>query len=763
MIYFQFEELLTDGSAELHTGISALEVHVSGSQVMLYSATGPTGGIQAFVLGSAGPTLVDQKFFTPGPGPAGPAQLEWISFGGLDLLVPLGRRETTALSFDMASDGTLTGTSAITVQGGFPGAIVALEGLNLGPLDMIYASHWGTGGITVYSADASGMLTQIGQTGGDSVQGIDLIGIEAIDLSGETYLITASGAQNQVTSYQIDAAGMPVEADSIGAADGLGIDVPSALVPVTLGGLQYLVVAAAGSSSLSVLRLDPNGGLVPVDHVIDGLETRFQNVSALEAVTVGDRVFLVAGGGDDGLSLFTLLPGGRLLYLAQIADSSETALMNVTALALWVEGGVMEIYAAGEGEAGITRLSVDLGTLGATSFGTIGDEMLTGTAAADLIDGGAGDDTLSGGAGADILIDGTGSDRLQGGAGADIFVFAADNASDRVVDFDSAADRLDISALGLIRSIGQLDIQPTATGAVITYADETIVLQSAGGGTLSETDLADVFVFALDHMPVANLTVSTPPPDEPGVVRQGGAGDDTLLGGAGDDTLSGGGGANDIDGGPGTDLLDFSDATGRVFADIQIDQRGAGFLAFYDVGQPQGDTYVNLEDIIGGAFADNLRGDSGSNYLRGGGVSDRLYGRGGDDILDGGTGADALYGNMGADTMTGGSGAGRRDRFIYFDIDESGVGAGNRDTITDFVAGEDRIEISRFDADTTQGGNQGFDFIGAAGFSGTAGELGYVQAGANTIVQADVNGDGLADFEIELSGLLMLSAGDFLL
>ncbi len=243
----------------------------------------------------------------------------------------------------------------------------------------------------------------------------------------------------------------------------------------------------------------------------------------------------------------------------------------------------------------------------------------------------------------------------------------------------------------------------------------------------------------------------------------GGAGEDTLYGGSGNDVLIGGSGDDVIDGGDGIDTLDFSTATGRVFADIQIDQRGAGFLAFYDVGQPQGDTYANIENIVGGSYADNLRGDDDVNVLDGGGVSDRLYGRGGNDILNGGAGADALYGGLGADTMTGGSDFGRRDRFIYFNADESGVGAGNRDVITDFVSGEDRIEISRFDADVTQHGMQKFSFVGTAGLSGTAGELAYLFSGGNTIVQADFDGDGLADFEIELIGEITLSADDFLI
>ncbi|WP_050531879.1 M10 family metallopeptidase C-terminal domain-containing protein [Pseudaestuariivita atlantica] len=212
----------------------------------------------------------------------------------------------------------------------------------------------------------------------------------------------------------------------------------------------------------------------------------------------------------------------------------------------------------------------------------------------------------------------------------------------------------------------------------------------------------------------------------------------------------------------GTDTADYSAATGRVLVDFQSDVSGAGFARFFDLGAAVGDTYDSVENAIGGAFADNLRGDGAANVLEGGGVSDRLYGRAGDDTLDGGAGADAIYGNLGADEMTGGPGA-IRDRFIYFQANETGVGPGNRDVITDFTPGEDRIELSRIDADTTQGFKQRFDFIGDAAFSGTGGELRYEQTGGVTIVQADRDGDGVADMEIELTGTLTLTATDFLI
>jgi Ca2+-binding RTX toxin-like protein len=239
-----------------------------------------------------------------------------------------------------------------------------------------------------------------------------------------------------------------------------------------------------------------------------------------------------------------------------------------------------------------------------------------------------------------------------------------------------------------------------------------------------------------------------------GVARFGAEGDDTLQGTAGEDTLNGGGGGDHFEGGEGFDIVSYEGSTRSVRLDLLNDR--------HSFGDAVGDTFDSIEAFQGGDTRDQLRGSNEADIFYGGGGVDRLYGRRGDDILDGQGGIDALYGGLGADTMTGGE-DNARDRFIYFNIKESGVGAGNRDVITDFVSDQDRIEISRFDADVTQGFKQSFNFLGDAAFSNTAGELRYGADGGITLVQADTNGDGLADFEIELVGDLTLSASDFLI
>ena len=92
-----------------------------------------------------------------------------------------------------------------------------------------------------------------------------------------------------------------------------------------------------------------------------------------------------------------------------------------------------------------------------------------------------------------------------------------------------------------------------------------------------------------------------------------------------------------------------------------------------------------------------------------------------------------------------------------------------RDVITDFHRGEDVIDLFGIDANLRAGGDQAFTFLGRSQFHGIAGELRAVKlnfAGTShdkTIVEGDSNGDGRADFQVELKGLIALTKADFIL
>jgi Ca2+-binding RTX toxin-like protein len=145
-----------------------------------------------------------------------------------------------------------------------------------------------------------------------------------------------------------------------------------------------------------------------------------------------------------------------------------------------------------------------------------------------------------------------------------------------------------------------------------------------------------------------------------------GAGNDNVYGGSGNDTFHAGTGNDRYNGGQGVDIVDYSSAGGPVEVDLSS---GSG------KGGAGSDKLIEIEGVVGSAFADELQGNKGDNSLSGGA---------GDDELRGMRGADVLTGGAGADTF----------RFDRTDV-VSGKNHYGVDTITDFGVG-DRLDFSRF-------------------------------------------------------------------
>jgi serralysin len=229
-------------------------------------------------------------------------------------------------------------------------------------------------------------------------------------------------------------------------------------------------------------------------------------------------------------------------------------------------------------------------------------------------------------------------------------------------------------------------------------------------------------------------------------------------------------------GGTGNDTYLVTDAADTVFetigegtADRVVASTNFVLAAGQEIETLQTDSAAGISaiNLTGNEINNAVVGNAGANILSGGGGNDTLSGLLGDDMLIGGDGNDRLDGGLGIDTLIGASGAdvlfggAGNDKFIYTNITDSAVGA--RDSITDFTSGQDVIDLSAIDADTIQAGDQAFSFIGSAAFHGAAGELRF----AAGILTGDVNGDGVADFQIGVSLVgappLALNSVDFVL
>ncbi|WP_246175178.1 calcium-binding protein [Paracoccus limosus] len=338
-----------------------------------------------------------------------------------------------------------------------------------------------------------------------------------------------------------------------------------------------------------------------------------------------------------------------------------------------------------------------------------GHDRVQGTDLADTLTGYAGNDTLLGLGGHDKIFGGTGNDWLLGGAGNDTLLGEAGN-----------------------------DLLSGGLGHDVLYGD-------IGDDTLSGDAGNDALY--------------------------GGDGNDRLLGGLGDDTLYGGNGHDLAFGSAGADRLYGEAGNDRLFGDLGNDTLYGGTGNDTLDGGLNNDTLYGEagDDLLYGGFGDDwLGGGTGNDSLFGGPGNDQLFGEDGDDLLSGGlgndrifggAGNDRIYGNTGADSLYGGAGA---DMFVFLAPSDSTPQA--RDYIDDFSRADgDRIDLSAIDANSKLQGAQDFTYIGKQAFSGTAGELRWLRTANATYVQADLDGDGTADFAIMIGKSIDLAVGDFLL
>lgn len=481
---FSVESPLTASQQGALVGINDLELVQTAGGTMLYAVTRGGGWVTAFDIGGA----------------AGATRQEG-AFALADRYLTL---ETTDLVLRETPNGPqlfLAGLKGNTLDGvrldadgrgaAFDGAVsVSANGQNLGQFAEMELVSDGTSGLAAlrggglvnvsFGAGNSLIVTQINQGSGmDNARATD---ITTTVHNGQTYAFVTYGSENTVSMFRQDASGRMRHVTDVDVRDGLWVDRPGALaVSHTVDGGLFVVIASSGSDSLTVLEISSNG-MRPVDHVLDGLDTRFADASHVTGVTVGGQDYILAGGSDAGLSLFLMLPGGRLQHVQTMEATANAPLNGITALEAMATPHGLRIWVSTEGAPFLSEFSIDLPSMGASLMAQPTGGGLTGTGGDDILIGQGGADSIVAGSGDDIIIDGQGQDTLTGGAGADLFILTQDGTRDIISDFQIDHDRIDLSAFGQLAGIGGLRIQQRSWGAEFIIGNDVIQVRSANGG-----------------------------------------------------------------------------------------------------------------------------------------------------------------------------------------------------------------------------------------------------------------------------------------
>ena len=655
--------------------ITDLDIITTGGTPLLFSTTRFDGVLSGWSIDGA-LTAVSELAFEGGDLPGGTASIMVLDIGA-----------DTGFLTGGGSGGLLqTGTVGTNGIFGLPNILPpGMAGFQYGEAvqladgtQAMYGALAGTAGITRIDFDTAGHFLDSSLIANDPGTAVtDITAIATTVIAGQSFVLTASGADNLVTTWAVDTNGALIARDTMGIDDGLWINAPTSMGVATVGGVNYVVLGAAGSGTLSVMEIGSDGSMILRDHLLDDLTTRFGGVTSIEIVTHDGMTYVIAGGADDGITVFALLEGGHLVKRATIADSTEMGLDNVSAIAARGTGDGLDIYIASSSEAGLTQLRFDKGPTGVTATATLAGGLLAGTAGDDILQGHDGADVITAGAGDDIIRDGAGSDMMTGSDGADLFLLSADGATDTITDFTLGEDQIDLSLWGFLRDISQLTISTRSDGMEIRYGEELLVVQSADGEMIDYRLLTNEDVLGGARIPdqvapgYAGPATPTPDltPDQPDIPQ--------------------------VDHG---DHFDIRDGLAVIADSNAADLRsalGQGGTPG-DMGQPGGSgTHVMIgtnsgqtmtggdgaDMMLGRGWHDILSGGDGADILLGGGGNDRLSGDNGHDSLNGGAGADRLDGGAGDDVLSGGAGA---DMFVF---------NGGHDRIADFEQGVDHITL----------------------------------------------------------------------
>lgn len=156
--------------------------------------------------------------------------------------------------------------------------------------------------------------------------------------------------------------------------------------------------------------------------------------------------------------------------------------------------------------------------------------------------------------------------------------------------------------------------------------------------------------------------------------------DNNIFGGAGDDTISGGLGNDFLNGGLGDDLL-FGQEGNDSYV---VDSAGDVVTEYLDQGTDH--IYSTINYILDNHVENLTLTGTRATQASGNALNNIITGNDTGNTLNGLEGNDRLIGGLGTDILTGGAG---EDTFVF----ASSLN-GKADTVTDFVIGQDKIELS---------------------------------------------------------------------
>ncbi|MEN2988311.1 hypothetical protein WG926_08365 [Tistrella sp. BH-R2-4] len=394
----------------------------------------------------------------------------------------------------------------------------------------------------------------------------------------------------------------------------------------------------------------------------------YGGVTIIDDSGTDDRIVIRSFDGTADMSSFAL---------SEFMESLENLWDGVTGVEfLQAEDSPDQIWSWGQASSEATGIirGVPIWLSESDSYvGSTGDDILVAmngwAAPGQTIDAGIGNDIISGTDAADTLIGGGGHDRLLGGAGDD---HLSGGTGDDILTPGQGVDHLD-GGLGIDTVDYSLSGPPSPSAGVRVDLSRG---RGVGGNALD-----DVYVSIENVVGTGSADI---------LIGDGRV--NRLSGGDGNDTLIGGAGADMLDGGSGFDTISYSNASTGVQVFLTTMRGGSG--------DAQGDTYSGIEAVNGSQFNDMLFSGSSTTGFT-------LNGLDGDDVLFAAITVSKFIGGAGFDTLSYSAFTSRV--VVSLDPEDQLGSAGRADLISEIEG------LNGSQADDLLYGNSGANALGGLG------------------------------------------------
>ncbi len=226
----------------------------------------------------------------------------------------------------------------------------------------LYVSSFSDNGIGIFSVASNGALSSVGGVTDDATLHLGgAVDIKSATIGGNPFVfaIAGSGADNGISSFSVGAGGALTAADNFADNGTVFLSTGRGLALAEVSGVTYLFTSGGGDHGISAFSVSSAGLFTNVSNVADTGSTNLNGAQRLETVTVGSNTYLITTSlNEDGISVFSVAAGGTLTNVDNVNDAGALELDGALGIASATVNGTSFIFVSGIDDDGISVFSV---------------------------------------------------------------------------------------------------------------------------------------------------------------------------------------------------------------------------------------------------------------------------------------------------------------------------------------------------------------------------------------------------------------------